>query len=49
MEEKHLLETWKIDDRDWQETPVAVKRLVVCLAEELELLKQQIQELRADL
>ncbi len=45
MEEKHLLETWKIDDRDWQETPVAVKRLVVCLGEELEKLKQQIQEL----
>jgi hypothetical protein len=45
MEEKHLLETWKIDVRDWQETPVAVKHLVVCLGKELEFLKQQIQEL----
>ena len=45
MEENYLLETWKIDARDWQETPIAVKHLVVGLGEELEKLKQQIQEL----
>ncbi len=48
MEEKHLLESWEIVDRDWLQTPVAVKRLVEGLSKELEEFRQQIEQLKAE-
>ena len=48
MPEKHLLESWEIEDRDWLQTPVAVKRLVVGLSKELEEFRQQIEQLKTE-
>ena len=48
MEELHLLESWEIEDRDWQETPVAVKRLLVRSWKELEEFRQRIEQLEAE-
>ena len=48
MPEKHRLESWEIEDRDWLQTPVAVKRLVVGLSKELEEFRQQIEQLKAE-
>ena len=38
MEEKQLLEIWEIEDRDWLQTPMSVRRMVVGLGKEVEQL-----------
>ena len=48
MEEPHRRESWEIEERDWQETPIAVKRLVRRLSQELEELRQRIEQLEAE-
>jgi transposase len=48
MEELHRQISWEIEDRDWQETPEAVKRLVVRSWKELEELRQRIEQLEAE-
>lgn len=46
MDGKHLHLTARIDDDDWEKTPVSVRELVVDLGVKIEQLEQQLQELQ---
>jgi hypothetical protein len=46
MEEKQLLAIAEIDEKDWEQTPVSVRNLVVKLVEKIEQLEKHLKELQ---